>query len=316
MTRGSTDYKGCVFNDLTAIEKIKEPHLKENLWKFLCECGNTCVKNIAYVKCGRSKNCGCKRGGKIKLSRQYPTGSILVSKSSGGYEVLEYVSDSEARIRFLETGTEKCVPTSALKSGSIKDPYYPSVLGVGYLGEGPHETVRDGRLTPAYKTWLGMLTRCYDEKTKNYCRYGRRGIKVSDEWHNFQTFAGWFVENYKEGLHLDKDLFSGDHKIYSKETCCFLPTELNVLLSVRPREAHQTPRGVQETKCGNFIARFSVSDEKTYLGTFETQEAAFSVYKEYKENRIKDQALKFYNMGLVTESVKNKLLQYEVKPYG
>ena len=41
------------------------------------------------------------------------------------------------------------------------------------------------------------------------------------------TVEEWFNKNYIKGLHLDKDILSGDSKIYSPETCCFVTNTEN-----------------------------------------------------------------------------------------
>jgi len=35
---------------------------------------------------------------------------------------------------------------------------------------------------PIYRTWKGMMERCYNPKNKRYIRYGGRGITVCDRW--------------------------------------------------------------------------------------------------------------------------------------
>lgn len=45
--------------------------------------------------------------------------------------------------------------------------------------------------TPEYYAWSDMMTRCYNEKHKEFVNYGGRGIKVFDKWH---TFAGFFED--------------------------------------------------------------------------------------------------------------------------
>ncbi len=43
--------------------------------------------------------------------------------------------------------------------------------------------------TSEYISWHGAKQRCYDPKSKNYHRYGGRGIIMCDEWKNdFRTF--------------------------------------------------------------------------------------------------------------------------------
>lgn len=49
-----------------------------------------------------------------------------------------------------------------------------------------------------------MMCRCYREKDKYFYRYGGRGIKVCEEWHDFLTFKIWADAGYKEDLQLDR----------------------------------------------------------------------------------------------------------------
>jgi len=48
--------------------------------------------------------------------------------------------------------------------------------------------------TPEYRAWKGMMYRCYNPNDKGYKNYGRRGIKVYDEWKdNFLAFYDWII---------------------------------------------------------------------------------------------------------------------------
>lgn len=42
--------------------------------------------------------------------------------------------------------------------------------------------------TPEHQSWAGMLQRCYNPNSRNYPRYGGRGIKVCQRWHKFEEF--------------------------------------------------------------------------------------------------------------------------------
>lgn len=42
--------------------------------------------------------------------------------------------------------------------------------------------------TSEYNRWNAMLQRCYNPNVESYARYGARGIKVCERWHEFENF--------------------------------------------------------------------------------------------------------------------------------
>lgn len=73
-----------------------------------------------------------------------------------------------------------------------------------------------------YGVWRGMLSRCENPNTNRYHRYGGRGIKVCDEWHDFANFLEWSMNNgydpsAKRGQYtIDRIDIDGD---YSPRNC-------------------------------------------------------------------------------------------------
>ena len=50
-----------------------------------------------------------------------------------------------------------------------------------------------------------MRQRCNYSKHVRYNRYGGRGIKVCDEWNDYEKFYRWSIENgYEKGKQLDR----------------------------------------------------------------------------------------------------------------
>lgn len=67
---------------------------------------------------------------------------------------------------------------------------------------------------PLYHVWMGMKTRCFNEKCGWYHRYGGRGITVCDDWKkDFQIFYEWaMASGYREGLSLDRIDVNGNYE--------------------------------------------------------------------------------------------------------
>lgn len=95
----------------------------------------------------------------------------------------------------------------------------------------------NGKHIKSYKVWRSILQRCFNKKV-HITQPTYSNVKVCDEWLKFSNFKEWFDKNYpyeleKKGfrLELDKDLLSGGEKIYSPDTCVFLPHTVNNFLA-------------------------------------------------------------------------------------
>ena len=56
-----------------------------------------------------------------------------------------------------------------------------------------------------YRIWRNMIRRCEDNNSASYKLYGAKGISVCNEWHDFNQFYKWAVENgYRNDLTIDR----------------------------------------------------------------------------------------------------------------
>jgi len=239
------------------------------------------------------------------------TGSKYKVNCETSLTIVEDLGWDNVIVRFDSGYVTKTQRSSILK-GTVKDKLFRSVCGVGYLGDGEYSRV-DHKI--AYQTWVDMLKRAYTEK-KGRCNYF--GVIVCEEWHNFQSFAKWcysqdfFNIKDKNGkrYEIDKDILVKGSKIYSPETCCFVPSEINCLFIRNKRFRGKYPIGV--TKIGEyFTARLSKGfGNRVFLGSFKTETEAFLAYKQAKELYLKELAEKYRNK--VCYKTYLTLINYEV----
>lgn len=69
--------------------------------------------------------------------------------------------------------------------------------------------------TNIYTIWIDIMRRCYNPKVRQYKNYGARGIKVCDQWHNFENFYRDMGDR-PENKSIDRINSDGD---YCKENC-------------------------------------------------------------------------------------------------
>ena len=245
-------------------------------------------------------------------------GEINVNTQGEEMKIIECNSAIDIKVLFLKTNNirEHCAYKD-FKLGNIKDCMYPSVYGVGYLGSYNVNKRKD----KSYECWRGMIKRCYNENSRNkYRTY--EGCIVCDEWHNFSTFREWYYKNYyeleDEKVCLDKDLLVLGNKIYSPETCCFLPNSINVALTYKQRTNNKLPIGVHRER-HKFRADISGGKSNIYkhIGTFDTKEEAAYQYIKYKKKQLSDLADKYKNVlsSKAYESLKKYDIEKDIELY-
>lgn len=245
------------------------------------------------------------------LTKYNCEGTILNSNSFGQFKIIKYTSTNEVLIEFLETNFQTTATFNNIKKGAVKDPYFPNIYGVGYIGLGKYNSRIDGVQTSCYKRWKEILNRCYNKQCSSYKNYGAIGVYVCDSWHNYQNFADWYQHNCtNESFVIDKDLLKKGNKCYCPEYCCFVPSDINSALTSRKQKRGEYPVGVR--KKGNLIiAQINYLGKKIHLGTFYSIEDAFNAYKLKKEECLKEYAE--LHKHEITEKVYNALINYKVE---
>ena len=240
-------------------------------------------------------------------------GKVCKSLNSGGFKILKYNNATNVEIQFLKTGFEIVAQLEHIRKGSVKDPHSPSVCGVGILGVKYPPSI-NGRNTKEYDLWYSMLRRCYsDTLKKRYPTY--EDCEVSENFKSYEYFYEWCQKQIgfsTDGFELDKDLLLKGNKFYSENTCIFIPSEINSLLTKSTASRGEHLIGVYFNKKSKaFVAMVSRNKgQPEYLGLFKTEIEAFNAYKEAKESFVKEQAEKWKDK--IDSRAYNALLNYQV----
>ena len=116
----------------------------------------------------------------------------------------------------------------------------------------------------------------------------------------------------QEGFQLDKDILVKGNKVYSEDTCCFVPAEINYLIIKANRIRGKYPIGIYEDKqAGKFKVRISVGGKQKHIGRYYCEKEAFYAYKQAKEAYIKEVAEKWKDK--IDPKVYDALMQYDVE---
>lgn len=230
--------------------------------------------------------------------------------TSGDYmEIVKYNHSRDMWVKFLEHGNLAHTQYYHFRRGEVKNVYERKASGVGYLGDGIYSSKEDGRTTYAYMTWVDMIKRCYDEKYqikhKSY-----KNCTVCEEWHNFQNFAIWHEQNFysveEEKMNLDKDIILKGNKIYSPQTCLYVPMKINLFFVNRNRNS-SLPQGIS-FRHGKYYANSKEGRKTLHLGRFKSLDEALDTYKSYKKKKLIDLA-ESYN-SKIPEHVYKALINY------
>lgn len=122
----------------------------------------------------------------------------------------EFFVDKHGRRRwkcFCECGKSVYVTTNNLTSGHTKSCgcWNKEVKAKTHTKHGMSQS-------RIYSIWSNMKARCECETNDAYHLYGGRGIKVCDEWRDFNNFAKWARENgYRKDLTIDRIDNDGDY---------------------------------------------------------------------------------------------------------
>ena len=249
----------------------------------------------------------------LPSTREKYVGKVFQSNNHGNFEILEYNAVNDVKIRFLETGFTDTVFVSQVRTRMVRDYMKPLIVGKGIIGA---KLTTEEYKHKAYKNWVRVLNRCYNENQRHkHSTYS--GCTVSEFFLTYTNFRAWYVKQKNwdnPDFVLDKDLLSPkDNKVYSEETCVFLPKEVNSLLTTTKASRGDLPLGVCKPHKGKtgFRACICKNGKNHELGYYDNEIEAFLVYKAVRENYLKEKADKWKDF--LDVKAYNALMNYQVE---
>ena len=225
------------------------------------------------------------------INKEQHLGKIYSSKQYGSFIITDYEGCERVTIKFLNTQYETVASLNNIRIGNVRDKSAPYGFGGGVVGD---EVIKSGgKYIKEYYLWRSMLCRCYDEKyTDKNSTY--KGCTVSENFKSFKYFKEWCNKQIgfgQDGWCLDKDILIRGNKIYSEDTCCFVPCEINIIFTDRSATKGEYPVGVYYNKSRKkYVARVSKHGCLKHVGIFTSVEEAVAAYNKEKESHIKDVA--------------------------
>lgn len=216
--------------------------------------------------------------------RKYLKGYRFISKEGFECEVIEVLDGADRLVEILDgNGYKKIIKTTSINSRTIANPYYKKSSGVGYIGVGKYMSTNSKiKNKNFYDTWNKMLKRCYSGIDHTY-----DNVEVDSKWHNYQNFMD-FVERTYPFKHenikfsLDKDLLQQGvkNKIYSENTCVWIPTRINSYI----QNKNNKDRGIFY-KNGHYEVASTLFEKGGigyYIGSSVDKEVARKIYNDFK----------------------------------
>lgn len=197
------DLTGQKFGRLTVVEYMGKTDSGTVLWKCRCDCGNEVIVRRNNLTSGNTNSCGCYKFDRIRES----VFEDVTGQRFGALTCLKFVGRSiDGAVKWLchcDCGKDGVYFLNNLKRGhTVSCGCFRQEISVergralGLKAKGHKYSIRhghsrtsEGKNSPTYLSWKGMISRTTNPNVHNFNNYGGRGISVCDRWRNsFENF--------------------------------------------------------------------------------------------------------------------------------
>lgn len=168
---------------------------KSHRWAFCdCACGNQKHVRMDHLRKGETKSCGCLIS-EITRQRNVDNGQVIIGRTFGRLIALQRVertNDGTSHYECLcDCGNRTVVRGGNLVSGNTRS--------CGCLRSeiaSKNNSTHGESKNRLYLIWQGIKRRCHNANSKDYARYGGRGIAICEDWVNsYEAFGNWALSN-------------------------------------------------------------------------------------------------------------------------
>lgn len=188
------------------VSEQKQTSGRSKMWDCLCDCGNTVTVSGQSLRNGHTRSCGCLNrefAQRIGNSRAFD----LSGMEFGDLTVIERCGTRNGNAMWVcwcRCGNYTRVSASSLMSGRTRSCGCLRVHRNRQLFL-THGGAMFGEKERLYSIWCSMKYRCEVETSSAFADYGGRGIRVCDEWHSYEKFRSWALQNgYSDMLSIDR----------------------------------------------------------------------------------------------------------------
>lgn len=156
-----------------------------------------------------------------------------------------------------DCGKEKSVTTGHLTAGTVTScGCLRKEQAIERFRQAAIDNIKHGKCdTHLYKVWDVMRQRCNNPNNPGYRWYGKKGVKVCEEWNEFSKFEKWAFENgYEYNSNVPRNLRLSIDRIDSNGDYC--PQNCR-WISIYENSARALKKGRENAKRTNGSTRTS-----------------------------------------------------------
>src|ERR1700678_1776954 len=196
------------FGRLTALWSVGKNRHGGYLWSCQCACGNVKTALSGNLIRGTVKSCGC-------LQRERVANNVA-AQSFGRLTALTPTSGRRngcvAWLCKCACGNFKTVRLGNLTNGKIQS------CGCLARDLSSQRWKTHGQTgSPSYASWQAMKDRCFNPNSKDYARYGAKGITVCTRW--LESFENFFEDMGERPENTTLDRFPNKDGNYEPSNC-------------------------------------------------------------------------------------------------